>query len=148
MSYDEVRFSEWIESIRKDIECFFGILKKRFTVLMTGVRTHSIKKCDEVFLTCCALHNRLLYLDGLDQDWEEDSLQNVVPYAIERLNKFGEGCQGAPSNLCKINFDAYSVNGYRIVSKIPHRLFQKCLIEHFNIRFRNKDVYWPVKNKT
>ena len=28
MSYEEIRFSEWIESIRKDIECTFSILKK------------------------------------------------------------------------------------------------------------------------
>lgn len=43
LSYEEVRFSELLESLRKDIECYFGILKTRFSFLRNGLRTHSIK---------------------------------------------------------------------------------------------------------
>ena len=28
LTYEQIRFSEWLESIRKDVECTFGILKK------------------------------------------------------------------------------------------------------------------------
>ncbi|KAL3758310.1 hypothetical protein ACHAWU_004275 [Discostella pseudostelligera] len=38
--YDEIRWSEWLESMRKDVECTFGILKGRFRILKTGIRLH------------------------------------------------------------------------------------------------------------
>ena len=31
--YDTIRFSEWLESMRKDVECLFGIMKGRFCIL-------------------------------------------------------------------------------------------------------------------
>jgi hypothetical protein len=34
----EKRFSEWIESVRKDVECAFGILKLRFRYLKNPIR--------------------------------------------------------------------------------------------------------------
>ena len=37
-SRTNVRFSQWLESIRKDVECTFGILKGRFRILKTGIR--------------------------------------------------------------------------------------------------------------
>lgn len=36
-TYPELRFSDWLESMRKDVECTFGILKGRFRLLKTGV---------------------------------------------------------------------------------------------------------------
>jgi hypothetical protein len=33
----EIRWSEWIESMRKDVECTFGILKGRFRILKSGI---------------------------------------------------------------------------------------------------------------
>ena len=35
---DEIRFSEWIESMRKDVGCTFGILKGRWRVLRYGIK--------------------------------------------------------------------------------------------------------------
>lgn len=65
----ESRFSEWVESMRKDVECFFGVLKGRFRILKTGVRFHGVSVCDQVFKTCVALHNYLLECDGGDVEW-------------------------------------------------------------------------------
>jgi DDE superfamily endonuclease len=96
----EIRFSAWLESIRKDVECTFGILKSRFRILKTGIRLHRQEAADKIFLTCCALHNWLLDVDGLDPDWREGapsewetalgnhSLQDVqtnLPPAVVRL---------------------------------------------------------------
>ena len=67
----EIRFSSWLESLRKDVECTFGILKGRWRVLKTGIRIHGTEGPDKVFLTCCALHNKLLDIDGLDKQWEQ-----------------------------------------------------------------------------
>lgn len=61
----EVHFSQWLESLRKDVECIFGILKCRWRILKTGIRLHNTEVADNVWLTCCALHNMLLDVDGL-----------------------------------------------------------------------------------
>ena len=71
VTYQDIRFSEWLESMRKDVECSFGILKRRFCILRCGMRLQSIECCDQIWLTCCALHNRLLFIDGLDKNWED-----------------------------------------------------------------------------
>ena len=66
----EIRFSQWLESLRKDVECSFGILKGRWRILKTGVRLHNTKVCDNIWLTCCALHNLLRDVDGLSEGWK------------------------------------------------------------------------------
>jgi hypothetical protein len=70
----EIRFSQWLESLRKDVECTFGILKGRWRVLKSGIRVHNTESADNMWLTCCAMHNMLLDVDGLSVGW-----QNGVP---------------------------------------------------------------------
>ena len=43
-----IRFSEFLELVRKDVECTFGILKGRFFILRCGVRARIIDRCDEI----------------------------------------------------------------------------------------------------
>ena len=74
----ELRWSQWMESIRKDVECCFGIMKGRWRVLKSGIRLHGVDAADRVWMTCCALHNWLLEIDGLDEHWE-----NGVPSSWE-----------------------------------------------------------------
>ena len=38
LTYQQIRFSEWLESIIKDVECTFGTLKGRFAFLGHGTR--------------------------------------------------------------------------------------------------------------
>jgi hypothetical protein len=73
---DELSWSKRAESVRKDIECTFGILKGRFKILKLPMFYHSSKnahtgkeRVDNVFFTCCMLHNMLLLHDKL-MDWE------------------------------------------------------------------------------
>ena len=68
-TYSQTRWSEWLESMRKDVECVFGIMKGRFRMLKSGMRLQSIDAVDSVWLTCCALHNWLLEVDGYDEKW-------------------------------------------------------------------------------
>ena len=75
-SYKVIRFSEWLESMRKDVECTFGILKGRFSILRYGLRFAKIQHCDQTWLTCCALHNMLLYVDGLHKNWENGGVSD------------------------------------------------------------------------
>ena len=53
-------FSSKIESIRKDVECVFGILKKRWKILDYGIRFRDIDVVKKVFVVCCMLHNNML----------------------------------------------------------------------------------------
>ena len=69
--YREIRWSEWLESMHKDVECTFGILKGQWRILKTGIRVHGTEAMDNIWCTCCALHNFLLEVDGLDENWEE-----------------------------------------------------------------------------
>jgi hypothetical protein len=66
-SQKEIRFSEWLGSMRKDVECTFRILKGCWRILKSGVHLHGTKPAVAIFKTCCALHNWLLEVDGLDK---------------------------------------------------------------------------------
>jgi len=74
----EIRWSKWVESMRKDVECTFGILKGRWRILKTGIRVEGVDAVDKIWLTCCALHNWLLDIDGLDEHWDGDGLLSTV----------------------------------------------------------------------
>eukprot|EP00752_Nemacystus_decipiens_P008561 g7647.t1 len=62
---EELIYRERLESVRKDIECFFGILKGRFRILKMPLLYRGIYKLDSIYQTCCALHNMLHAFDGL-----------------------------------------------------------------------------------
>jgi len=53
-------FSTNLESVRKDVECVFGIMKKRWKILDCGLKFRSMAVCEKIFFTCCCLHNEML----------------------------------------------------------------------------------------
>ena len=52
---DRARWSEFAESIRKDVERSFGILKKRFQFLKTGITWHRKSDIDNAVFSCVIL---------------------------------------------------------------------------------------------
>ncbi len=86
-SWKEILFLGWLEALRKDVECTFGILKGCWRILKTGIRIHGTDGPDKVFFTCCALHNKLLHIDGLHRQWE-DGVPSV--WANEYDNEDGD----------------------------------------------------------
>ena len=118
-SHKEIRFSEWLKSLRKDIECTFEILKQRFRILKLRIRTHSIDIVDNIFKTCCTLHNHLLKVDGLDVPWnrehktsscEDDNFEDHnatdIPVVMHKLHRNN-------GHLNRIDFSAMgSLNPY------------------------------------
>ncbi len=101
---DDIHWSKWVESMRKDVECTFGILKGRWRILKARVRIHGVDSVDSIWLTCCALHNWLLDIDGMNEiwvggvptvvsDWEGElacfdweGVQVEIPNALARLS--------------------------------------------------------------
>jgi hypothetical protein len=89
----EGRWSYWLESLRKDVECTFRILKGLWRILKTGIRLQGMEVANNVWKTCCALHNWLLEIDGLDGEWDgalgqlsaNDIPCHVMPLAMQRL---------------------------------------------------------------
>lgn len=73
---DRVRWSEFAESVRKDVECSFGILKKRFQFLKNGVNWQSKNDIDNAVFSCVILHNMLHDFDGYDERWENEICNN------------------------------------------------------------------------
>jgi Plant transposon protein len=59
-----MKWSAKVESVRKDIEGVFGILKSRFRFLKNFINLHQQSAIDNAFVTCCMLHNMLLKVDG------------------------------------------------------------------------------------
>ena len=74
LSAAETQYSKALESARKDVECFFGVLKGRFRILKLPILYRKKEAVDNLFFTCCILHNMLHDYDGLDKleeniDW-------------------------------------------------------------------------------
>ena len=75
-----LKWAKRMESVRKDSECTYGILKQRFRELRLPSEFRRAITVERVFKTCCHLHNRLLRWDGLDTigydaaDWVAEDL--------------------------------------------------------------------------
>lgn len=104
VTYKEMRWSKWLESMRKDVECTFGIMKGRFRILKIGIRLKKIDSVDQLWCTCCALHNMFLEADGLNDSWEEG-----MPSEWE--GELGYHSDSDISNFTNINDSALDMSG-------------------------------------
>ena len=61
--------------------------------LKASIRVHGVNFTDKIWMTCCALHNLLIDVDGLSNEWngelglhdEEDGSRENIPFALQRL---------------------------------------------------------------
>lgn len=173
-SRQELEFSEWLESMRKDVECTFGILKGRWRILKAGIRTRGLGRADKIWKTCCALHNYLLETDGLDAEWDgsfgehDDRDIQTVP-ALKRLNdrvaarKYDSSGMGRGNDrVDDENIDHEDIDNEVIeyiddnssnnegdevicVRKLSFNHFRSKLVTHFNISMRKREVRWPER---
>ena len=56
--------------MQKEIKCAFDILKRRFRILSIPIPLQNIKAVNQIWKTCCTLHNWLSKIDGLDVKWD------------------------------------------------------------------------------
>ena len=197
-SIKEQRWSRWAESMRKDVECAFGIMKGlnnllphltqllyklihlmlfnvgRWRILKTGIRLHGIAIADDIWFTCCAFHNMLLNVDGLDKRWKkgvksdfEGELGWHAPGDVETycspliFRRVSSGRQGQPVRA----FDA-STMGNNTTNVIPeeghmeheiiigkkrnllsitNKNFRNLLVTSFHKKWELGKVKWPSR---
>ena len=53
-------WSRWVGSVRKDVECTFGVLKQRFRILHTKIARRRANDVENLFKVCAILHNLIL----------------------------------------------------------------------------------------
>jgi len=171
----EIRWSEWLESLRKDVECTFGILKGRWRILKTGVRLHGVEAADKIWKTCCAFHNMLLEIDGLDSEWEgelgmhdeADVMNHIDNFALQRLHNanidirsydasgMGPGDDINDDNMPLENPNDDSLQDddnedagiiLRSVKNMTRDFFRKKIVQHFDIKFQQHAIVWPSRS--
>ena len=118
-----------------------------------------------MFKTCCALHNRLLFLDGLTNyqsatEYESDCMNNlgfsdadgafnnITPMSRVQIFCHSEGIEEEDiTKVCDTypvsSFRSCTTNGIRVVKLMTLELFCECLVEHFDIMFRQHKIVWP-----
>ena len=95
----------------------------------------------------------LLFLDGLDEDWDETPLQDSrieidIPFSMQRLNRHEEDNDiRRGTHYVEGFFDKYTKDGKRVVRKMPLQVFQERLVHHFDIRFKRNDLSWPKRRR-
>jgi hypothetical protein len=151
------KFSDWIGSIRKDVECFFGILKKRFRYLKCPIMLHQQADIDNVYITCCIIHNMILSHDGLDRLWEDEASWNRCDREEENEEEDDDDEQiYIPVVHDPLTFqplyihDLISLNDvapYEDPDKIAHYKLKCMLANHLQIMYREGKLRWPKHRK-
>jgi hypothetical protein len=112
-----VKWNARLVKIRKDVECCFGCLKKRFRILKKGLSFGTFDFMNNLWYTCCALHNLLL-------DFNED------------INECDEGFEVRDTTIDQEELAA--------IPPTLHTLGRRrtALINHYDYKSERKEVPW------
>lgn len=138
-------WSEWLESVRKDVECTFGILKSRFRFLKYAVRYKKPAIIEAAMKSAAILHNMLLSYDEIDQvEWENVSPDDAES-EIENAHDYNQSNDAIElfynnSELQDISSDVGTIVNVSDVDQVDLRT---ALIEHFTNQYFEKKLFWP-----
>jgi len=153
MNYDwswaQTIFCEWLESVRKDIECVFGHLKQRFRRLANANQSHDLKEVEYCFKTCCALHNMMLKYTGPikvtnweDYDPEQNEELEYNPAADEYTTN---EIQNPHDVVVEPRIIGSQTQQDPVVNWYAGRyaLQREWLMKHFMNCYQQGNIYWP-----
>ena len=134
-----------VSSIRKDIECTFGILKKRFRILRLPFNLARKEDIGQVFKACAVLHNWLLEYDGLaDIGKEEEHYLTTELHSLTAAT-FSSKLSGAVSSPeSDFMFLGAAQNMTTLPSATETQAFnakRKILVEHFIYKLANAGIH-------
>jgi hypothetical protein len=139
-------FSEMLESVRKDIECTFGIIKQRFRLFLNNIQFHKFEVIENAWKTAVMLHNMLIIYNAKDNinwvtfhpDDDSDSYEEMDDFIDIRkidCNSLNIVRQTTPIGR------TYSVkNDQHYTSR------RNNLVHHFNFVYKLSLVKWPVRS--
>jgi hypothetical protein len=164
---NESRWSEWVESVRKDVECCFGILKQRWRFFLKGIELHFQPQIEAAFFTCCILHNMLLDWDDLINPWEKNvDWKRLHPQGLKNNRDLGYDDDGEETDNSQemiwnrvMNFRnrhrrgnnnnnavIVGVNNITEVEQdVQHFFLRSLLVEHFAKAYERGEISWPNK---
>ena len=172
---EERRWSEMMESLRKDIECFFGELKKMFAIIKYGSRFPNMDTMDDIFLTCVTVYNQKKIQTGLgaEEPWEITfassadinlDLCQSMPAIFRRIREteviesrqgpdlnhrdgLGAGldANGEPIYIVQ-NLDQELEEEKEEGRELGHDERRQLLVTHFNYALSKGLVYWPSQH--
>ena len=154
-------WSEWLESIRKDVECCFGILKTRFRILLDSLKYHKEKDITAIFKTCCILHNMLLRSDQLHFVlWEsafwsavdpdagvvghDDTVVTEIDAQEDTAEVKAEEPEVNPLPAARIPFLGRE---FKAADFGDYNLKRHAMATHFSYRFNRRQLEWPRRNE-
>jgi len=128
------RWSKWCESVRKCVECVFGILKKRWQILKTGFRMRTRAAMDDCWFSCCALHNWIFELLEEQEKIEDvDDDDGDLPQGVRNV-------LGGPQSV-EEHDDAKPMD---IDEGFAER--RQILITHWDYLWRKEQLRWRTQN--
>ena len=145
----ELRWSSRLESVRKDVECYFDRLKARFRILQSNILFHHQHKVDNVFVASSILHNMNLVHDGLDIAWKdpanwetpEDEDDTDIRESRERVRMRGR-LVTADVVLVAENIRRVVVEDIEDLEDASCIDFRKKLIDHYIYSSNNSLAEW------
>jgi len=154
---DEIAWNNMLTSLRKDVECFFGRMKRRFWMLWIGVRSRNYERVEQAFRLACALMNWLHEIDGLGDDWtafnkykEEinSDLEHGEPLTEADLDVFKPVVVGMPEPdddpVGPPEHDEFEALVQQVRNE-SSSLLRNALIEHYAEAHSRGWVGWPKR---
>ena len=153
---DQTRWSEFAESAHKDVECTFGILKKRYQILKNAITWHRKSDIDNAVFSCVILHNMLHEYDGYDERWEaeidnahnDEEEQMCLDRIRRRVVKFAENNYDysfvghLTHFMNKISFANELDNDAGIEISNEHEILRDKLVRHLDLQYLNGKLHW------
>ncbi len=133
-----------MESVRKDVEGCFGILKQRWRILRNPVDLHKQYEIDNVFFTCCILNNVLLRYDNLDLRWTEKEWEDCDPDKDYSSQYDGSKLSTVDIRAAKRNKEVkkFVSDDTEIETDIEYFHLRAQLINHYTVARLNREVEW------
>jgi len=164
----ELLWSEWCESVRKDVECFYRNIKSRWRFFSNGIKYHKAEIIQYAFQTAAILHNMLLAYDGLiiecengteaywsnlnpDDDEEENNDTIVVtPEDTTMVIRNEEDVMTQPCMSVKAVVNTYQLPAIahkfmkgQTFTKHSFYELRSALVDHHGHQFGIGDLWWP-----
>ena len=135
-----VLWSTNLESCRKDVERAFGQLKKRFRVLKVPNHIEDCLIVNNMFITCCTLHNILLDCDEPFKNGDFVIQPNDKRYIMQGRRRIRLLAAGAKFDASHTGYDGL-INADPAFIKMRDPAFEKKRNElawHYMFQWRNK----------